>query len=212
VVDGASRTDAGVHARDQLAAVTFTHPIRPEGFVKALNRRLPPTISVRGAAEVPLSFAPRFANQGKTYCYRLYQDTNRRPLIDRYAWRVPWALEQRAMMRAAGDLVGARNFESFAAANGSHKSAVRTLHAIHLSATPGGVLELRFSGAGFLKQMIRNIVGTLVEVGRGRWPPSAVAEILAAQDRRAAGPTAPACGLELERMHLDPVLTTLLGP
>lgn len=201
-VDGASRTDAGVHARGQLAATTIRHPIRPEGFVKAVNARLPRDVAIAEAREVALDFAPRFANRGKEYCYRLYVDTRRRPLIDRYAWRVAWPLDAQRLCAAAAHLVGTLDFTSFAASDGGHRTAVRTLEAVELDEEPHDVIALWFRGTAFLKHMVRNLVGTLVEVARGQREPDDVARILAVRDRREAGPTAPARGLTLERVLL----------
>jgi len=198
---GASRTDAGVHARDQLAAVSLRHPIPTFGFVKAINRRLPGSIAIRDAQEVPLDFEPRFANQGKVYCYRLYHSLIRRPLLDQRAWRLPWSLDLLKLSEAAGLLIGHRDFCSFAATRNSHISTIRNLYRIELSVEKP-LLSLRFSGNAFLKYMIRNLVGTLVEIGRGRLEPQRISEILEARDRRAAGPKAPAHGLELERIIL----------
>ncbi|MHC4838026.1 MAG: tRNA pseudouridine(38-40) synthase TruA [Planctomycetota bacterium] len=204
-VDGASRTDAGVHARAQLAAVTHAHPITPEGLVKATNRRLPPDIALRDAWLAPPDFAPRFASRGKTYIYRVYRDAHRRPTIDRYAWRVGWALDIDAMRRAAADLLGTHDFTSFAASDGSHRTAERTLTDLRIVADGREQDLLRFEveGTAFLKQMVRNLVGTLVEVGRGARPAESVAGTLAARDRRAAGPTAPGRGLTLEMVYID---------
>lgn len=202
-VDGASRTDAGVHALDQLAAVTVEHPIRPGGLCKGANRRLAPAIALRDPREVPLDFAPRFANRGKIYRYRLYHGRVPRPLIDRYAWRVPWPFDRALIEAAAAALLGEHDFTSFAARDGGHRHAVRQIDRIALTEDRDGVLELRVEGRGFLKHMVRNIVGTLVDLARGRLPADALPGILAARDRTAAGCTAPPQGLCLERMLID---------
>jgi tRNA pseudouridine38-40 synthase len=201
-VDGASRTDAGVHAQDQLAACTVAHPVGVSGFPKGVNRRLPNSIAISSAFEVPLDFAPRFANEGKVYCYRLYQSRDRRPILDRFAWRIPWNLDRGAMEQAAGQLIGEHDFTSFAASDGGHKSAIRSLESIKILDETDEMLILRFQGRGFLKQMVRNLVGTLVDVGRGHREPMSTQEILEARDRSQAGPTAPANGLTLEKMIL----------
>lgn len=197
-VDGGSRTDAGVHARDQRAAVTLAHPIRLGGLTKALNARLPPFISVRDLRERPLDHQPRFDNGGKIYVYRLRVGLAPRPLTDRFAWRVPWALDLERLLASAADLVGRHDFTSFAARDGSHQSAVRTLYGIEATTEACGVLALRFAGDAFLKHMIRNLVGTLVEVARGHRAADSMPTLLRALDRRRAGPTAPPHGLELE--------------
>lgn len=201
-VDGASRTDAGVHALDQLAAVTIEHPIRPEGFVKAVNQRLPDQVAIRDAWLVDPDFAPRFASAGKTYAYRLHLGRERRPLLDRTHWRVPWALDLERVAAAAPALVGRRDFKSFAASDGSHQTTERTLWRIEVVREARRVC-IRISGDAFMKHMVRNLVGTLVDVARGHTDPAAVPVILAARDRTRAGPTAPARGLTLERVYLD---------
>lgn len=202
-VDGASRTDAGVHALDQLAAFDLDHPIRLEGLVKATNRRLAPAIALRDARAVPPGFHPRFANRGKIYLYRLYTGRVPRPLIDRFAWRVPWPLDEAPMAAAAAHLIGTHDFTSFAARDGTHNSAVRTLTRVTFDRDRHGVTELRVEGTAFLKHMVRNLVGTLVDIGRGHRPAADMPAILAARDRSRAGPTAPGHGLCLEHMLLD---------
>lgn len=201
-VRGASRTDAGVHALDQLAAVTLAHPIRPNGLCKGVNRRVGPQIAIRDAREVPLDFNPRFANQGKIYRYRFYHDRRPRPMTDRYAWRVPMAFDPDIIERAAAALIGTHDFTSFAARDGGHRHAVRTISRVELRRDADGVQVFRVEGSGFLKHMVRNVVGTLVDLGRGRFPPDAMAGMLAARDRTRAGVTAPPHGLCLERMLL----------
>ncbi len=199
-VDGASRTDAGVHAWDQLAATTFDHKVRPSGFVKAMNKRLGESIAIREAREVELDFAPRFAARGKVYLYRIYISRSRLPPLDRYAWRRPWALDLGAMRAASDHLLGEHDFESFAASDGQHKTSVRRLTCFEFSEARYGVIEIRVSGNAFLKHMVRNLVGTLVDVGRGHRSVDWVQQVLAAKNRSAAGPTAAARGLCLETL------------
>ena len=200
-VDGASRTDAGVHARDQLAAVTTGHPALPAGLVRAVNKRLPSDISIFDARVVDPDYNPRFANRGKTYCYRLFQGRTREPLLERFAWRVPWSLDPERWIGCVPHLMGEHDFTSFAASDGTHRHAVRTIWRVSIT-RERYVWEIRFSGNSFLKYMIRNLVGTLVEVGCGRWEPDRLRDIIAARSRSAAGRTAPSAGLELERMLL----------
>ncbi len=202
-VQGASRTDAGVHARDQMAAATIRHPIRAEGLVKAVNQRLPAAIAIRDAHPVPLDYNPRFGNRSKTYCYRVYCSKVRSPLLDRFSWRIPWALDLDFMRQASADLIGTHDFTSFAASDGSHKTAERTILTYAITSDSDGVIELRVTGTAFLKQMVRNLTGTLVDIGRGRLSPNCIPEIIAAKDRRHAGPTAPARGLTLEKIELN---------
>lgn len=200
VVNGASRTDAGVHARDQVAALTLTHPITVEGLVKATNRRLPAGVAIRDAIEVEPDYNPRFENGGKRYCYRIYLGRQRRPLIDRRAVRVHYDLDLERMQRAARHLVGEHDFTSFAASDGSHKTAVRQLWRVELKREPGEIYALWYEGSAFLKYMIRNLSGTLIDVARGQIDPDAIPEILAGRSRSLAGNTAPPRGLTLERV------------
>lgn len=212
-VEGASRTDTGVHALDQLTAFTTRHPMRPDGLIKGLNRRLPPTISARAAVEVPLDFVPRFATGGKVYRYSLFTSRTPDPLRARFATQVRYSIDPERVAAGLERLVGVHDFTSFAASNGQHTSAVRALWRASIQAdralsplypparplAPAEAWVIRFEGQGFLKQMVRNMVGTLLEVGRGQWPVEKVSEALVAKDRCAAGPTAPPQGLTLER-------------
>lgn len=202
-VRGASRTDAGVHALDQLAAFDLCHPIRPAGLVKAVNRRISPGIAVRDPRVVALDFNPRFANRGKIYRYRLYTGQTPRPLIDRFAWRVSQAFDIARMREAAAALVGTHDFTSFAATDGSHRSAVRTLTRFTFEVDRDGVTEIRVEGSAFLKHMVRALVGTLFDIGRGRYTVDSIHAMLAGRDRALAGRTAPAVGLCLEEMLVD---------
>ncbi|MEE2757635.1 MAG: tRNA pseudouridine(38-40) synthase TruA [Myxococcota bacterium] len=201
VVQGASRTDAGVHARDQLAAVTINHPASLDGFIKAVNVRLPDAISIRAPREVTADFNPRFENHGKTYIYRVYQSHQRRPLQARWAWRLPWPLDAERIVAASNNLIGSHDFTSFAATDGSHKSAIRTLTQLEFEPSTDGCFQFILTGTAFMKNMVRIIVGTLVEAGRGRLSADDIVDILQAKDRQAAGPTAPAHGLCLARIY-----------
>ena len=193
VVDGASRTDAGVHAEDQLAAFNTQHPIRINGLIKAINRKLPNQIAVTNAFEVGSNFTPRFVNQGKCYRYRLYYSPTRLPMLDRFATWIHYPLDLEAIAQGLNHLCGVHDFKSFVASNGQHKTSVReiwhtSLHRQQIYSTTE-VYELRFEGSGFLKQMVRNLVGTLLEVGRGHWSSDRIPLIIAAKDRTTAGPT-----------------------
>ena len=199
-VDGASRTDAGVHAQDQLVAFTSQHPIRLEGLIKGVNRRLPSSIAMREPVEVPLDFQPRFVNQGKIYRYQILSRSTPDPLKERYTYRVPYPLDPERICKALEVWVGTHDFKSFAATDGQHQHSIRTIWHASLQHPTPEIFELRFGGNGFMKQMVRNLVGTAIEVGRGRWTADQVKDILDARDRTQAGPTAPAKGLILEHM------------
>lgn len=207
-VDGASRTDAGVHAEDQLAAFTTKHPVRLNGLMKAINKRLSSQIAITQVYQVNHDFVPRFVNEGKRYRYRIYHASSRLPMIDRYATWLHFNLDTEALAQGLEYFRGEHDFQSFAASNGQHQTSTRHIWSVSLKRLPilphGEVYEIHVEGNGFLKQMVRNIVGTLIEIGRGQWSPAIIPEILAAKNRNAAGPTAPAQGLCLEKMFWLP--------
>lgn len=213
-VCGASRTDAGVHALCNYAVFDTCSPIPAEKFAMAVNTHLPSDIRVRKSMEVPESFHPRTLRTEKTYEYRIYCAGVPDPLRERYfAWTY-FPLDVRKMQRAAKDLAGEHDFASFCNPAGTTLTTVRTITDIQveerLCSVPDlmrtGIPEndlrdeareiiLRVSGTGFLYNMVRIIAGTLIRVGRGQTAPDAIPDILEKKDRRAAGDTAPACGL-----------------
>lgn len=203
---GASRTDAGVHALGQVACFQTLRAIPCEGFLKGLNSLLPADIRVKGCEEVAKDFHPIRDAKRKTYRYLF--DTGDVPsaLERNRAWWVGPGLDWQAMGKAARYLIGEDDFRSFQAADSDAKTTVRTIETVDIYPTlplplqrggVGGGVAMNFTGNGFLKQMVRNIVGTLVEVGRGRFKASEVKKILAAKDRTQAGLTAPPQGLYL---------------
>jgi tRNA pseudouridine38-40 synthase len=210
-VTGAGRTDAGVHALGQVASARISGDQSIAELWRALNALLPPDIRVVGVDEAPADFHARFAAKGKRYAYRLATAAVLSPFERRYAWHVTYSLETAAMSTALEALVGTHDFAVFQAAGSTASDTVRTLFeaSIVTSASaplsgpwgaapvtaPGLVVVLR--GDGFLRHMVRNIVGTLVEVGRGRRASASMATLLDSRDRRLAGPTAPPEGLFL---------------
>ena len=204
---GAGRTDAGVHAEGQAASVALRSPIPCAKLVQALNDHLPASIRVLSVQEVPPEFHARRNARSKIYRYRIYRERLCPPWLARYVWPFPYPLDEEAMARAARDFEGTKDFRSFASADaasrlsGAHaeKSTVRTIFS---SALQRNRHELVYSveGSGFLNHMVRNMVGTLIEIGRGNIAADGIAAILAAGDRTAAGPTAPARGLHLVRV------------
>lgn len=196
-VAGSGRTDAGVHALGQVASCSVRHPIPGDGLLKALNRLLPPSIRVTEVVEVPVGFHARHSACAKTYEYRLHRAAICPPFEARYTYWQPYPLDEAAMCEAAARLDGERDFRSFASESGNMpESTVRTVFSSVLE-RQGDLLVYRVRGSGFLYRMVRNFVGTLLEVGRGRVAATDVEHILAARDRRCAGSTAPACGLFL---------------
>jgi len=198
-VHGAGRTDAGVHALEQVATVTLTSTIGEATLCRALNAVLPDDVRVLAVQEAPPDFHARFSATGKTYEYRIVDAPFASPFIYRYAWHVPQALDVEAMRAAATALIGRHDFAAFQAAGSTVASTERTVEAIEWERGGGfdRPIAMRITGDGFLRHMVRNIVGTLVEVGSGRWEGSTVGSILASRARARAGPTAPAHGLFL---------------
>jgi len=195
----ASRTDAGVHALGQVVCLETAVPIPPTAAPMAFTAALPNSVAVVEVEEVHPAFHPRFDATSKQYVYRVVTRPVRSPFLGRYAWCVPYELELQGMQEAGGHLVGRRDFRSFCAAGSPTRDFVRNVSRLDIAAE-GDVFEVRIEADGFLYKMVRNIVGTLVEVGRGRLPPERVRDILEARDRRAAPPTAPPQGLCLVRV------------
>ncbi len=203
-VAGSGRTDAGVHAIAQVAAVTLENAIPLYNLRKAANRLLPDSIRITQAEEVPAGFHPRFDAVSKTYEYRIVRAEVCSPLERRYVHHHPYPIDVDRMLALAPMLEGEHNFGAFAAADrrdAKRESKVRTIFASTLDALDDR-LVYRVSGNGFLKHMVRNIVGTLIEAGRGNVTPEKMAQFLQG-GRPKAGPTAPACGLTLVEVCYD---------
>lgn len=196
VVIGASRTDAGVHARCNCAVFDTAMRMPAEKFAYALNQRLPEDIRIRRSEEVEPDWHPRKRNSVKTYEYRILNEEFPDPLDRLYAHFTYLELDVEKMRRAAGYLVGEHDFKSFCSIHTQAESTVRTITALDVERR-GSVITIRVSGTGFLYNMVRIIAGTLLEIGNGKYPPERMEEILLACDRAAAGPTAPARGLTL---------------
>ncbi len=195
-VIGASRTDAGVHALGNIAVFDTTARMPAEKISYALNQRLPEDIRVQRSEEVNGDWHPRRVESRKTYEYRIYRGTFSMPTRRLYTYFTYHELDVEAMRRAAGYLVGEHDFKSFCQTGAQVESTVRQIYSIELY-EQGPELALRICGGGFLYNMVRIIAGTLMEVGRGKRRPEDMEAVLAACDRRAAGPTAPARGLTL---------------
>lgn len=199
-VSGAGRTDVGVHAEAQLASARLETGLSAEALQRALNGILPSDLVVTRAEAAPDDFDARRAARSKLYHYRVWNAARRSPLRARYVHHVRQPLNVAAMRKAAAALLGEHDFSSFQAAGSSVKTSVRTLLRMEVIGQAGGDLRFEIEGTGFLRHMVRNIVGTLLEVGRGRREPDSIPALLARRDRKAAGPTAPARGLCLERV------------
>ena len=195
-VTGASRTDSGVHALGNRAVFDTNARIPADKICFALNERLPADISVQGSRQVPDDFHPRRRNSRKTYEYRIL--TRKLPLPTRrfYSYFVYVPLDVEKMRQAASWLVGRHDFKSFCSSGSQVTDTVREIESIQIE-REGDEIAVTVTGSGFLYNMVRIIVGTLLRIGMGAWPPERVREILAARDRMAAGPKAPARGLTL---------------
>ncbi|MBM3500788.1 MAG: tRNA pseudouridine(38-40) synthase TruA [Armatimonadetes bacterium] len=195
----ASRTDAGVHALGQVVCLETEVGLPLSAAPTAFTSALPSSVAVIEAEEVDAAFHPRFDARGKQYVYRVVSRPVRSPFLGRYAWCVPYGLEPERMRAGAANVVGRRDFRSFCAAGGRTENAVRDVTRLDITCE-GDLFEFRIEADGFLYKMVRNIVGTLVEVGRDRMAPEQVGRIIEARDRRAAPPTAPPQGLCLVRV------------
>lgn len=198
-VVGASRTDAGVHALGQVASLRVESRLHPLAIRSALNSRLPADIRVMDVADAPLDFDARRSARSKRYLYLIDNGRLAHPLLRRYAWHVPWRLDPTAMGAGLRCLRGKHDFSAFCAARGRDRTPTCTVHSARLVARRG-IVAVLISADSFLHHMVRNVVGSLVEVGRGRRPPEWMTDLLAGRDRRRAGPTAPAQGLVLLRV------------
>jgi tRNA pseudouridine38-40 synthase len=195
-VIGAGRTDAGVHALGQVAAFSLENTIDEETLARALNAKLPEAIRVVAASEVPSTFNPRYHARAKTYRYRIWNGPALSPFERRYAWHVPVALDAGAMDAAARRLEGRHDFAAFQAAGSDVLTTERTIASSRVTRRDV-LIAYDVTGDGFLRHMVRAVVGTLVEIGRGRRPVEWIEEVIASRDRTAAGPTVPPTGLFL---------------
>jgi tRNA pseudouridine38-40 synthase len=196
-VTGAGRTDAGVHACGQVANVSLDRSIDAATIVRALNNHLPAAVRVRDAVEVSSSFHARFDATGKRYRYRIWNEAVMSPFERAYTWHIPGPpLDVAAMASAAICLEGQHDFAAFQTAGAETHTTERTLFLSRVTAA-GPLITYDVHGNGFLRHMVRGIVGTLVEVGRGRHPTEWIKEVLNSRDRTRAGRTAPAAGLFL---------------
>jgi tRNA pseudouridine38-40 synthase len=225
---GSGRTDAGVHALGQVASFPLCAPIPPENLLRALNRTLPHSIRILEARQArTVDFHARHSAVAKTYEYRIFPGSDCSPFLARYVHSCPWALDFVALQATAQAFLGKHDFQSFASTDPdlAHRPLVldsecgketislarqSTLRTIFSSAwetrtaDSTGLLVYTVRGDGFLHHMVRNLVGTMIDIGRGLIPLPQIPRILAARSRSAAGPTAPACGLFLVSVEYPP--------
>jgi len=219
-VHGAGRTDAGVHALGQVASVQLTCVHPPEALLRGLNASLPPEVRVTAVEDAAPDFHARFSARSKTYRYVMRNAPIVSPFERAYVWHIPEPLDVEAMQTAAAMLVGTHDFAAFGSAGGEVKDTIRTIirseirvfHASHEPRTnhqpptanhQPELLAYEVAGTGFLRQMVRAIVGTLVEIGRGGRPAASMSALVAGRSRAAAGATAPPHGLFLVGVDYD---------
>jgi tRNA pseudouridine38-40 synthase len=202
-VIGAGRTDSGVHARGQVASLAVTQRLPLRAWTVGLNALLPGDLSCVKAEEVPEGFDARRWARGKRYVYSILQTPVRLPLERGRAWEIRRPVDVQAMQRAAPALLGKHDFSSFRAADCPAKHPVRELRRLEIIGE-GPRVRLIIEATAFLKHMVRNLAGTLVEVGHGKRAGDSMASLLTACDRKLAGPTAPPHGLVLDEVFYLP--------
>lgn len=197
VLVASSRTDTGVHALNQVANFRTETALPLRNLHLGVNSLLPPDIVVKAMSDVDWGFHSRFHARSKVYHYRIFNNPVRTALERGRCWHVRTPLDVDAMNRAAADLLGTHDFNSFCAAQCEVEDRVRTVTDARFEREEGGAIVFRIEADGFLRHMVRNIVGTLADIGKGARPEADVVRILSARDRREAGPAAPARGLFL---------------
>lgn len=210
-VMGSGRTDAGVHARGQIAAVDLQHNIPAGNLLMALNANLPEDIRILAAAEGPEDFHPQYHAKKKTYVYRFYNGKVMPPELRIFTDHVAETLDEEAMQRSIKALEGEHDFYAFRSAKAVNASTVRTIYRAELKKVAmdgslmngGSLYELRITGNGFLYNMVRIIAGTVIDIGRGRIDEGAIEKALESLDRSILGLTAPAKGLTLESVEYE---------
>ena len=199
VVVGSGRTDAGVHAEGQVASFKLETWVDPRELSRALNAVLPDAIRVLRLSTAPLKFHAQFSAREKTYWYRIWNAPVMNPFWRRYAIHVPQPLDLRAIRQAAAHLTGPHDFRAFAASSATAETFQRRVTKSKISRR-GSLIVYQVSADGFLHHMVRNIMGTLLLVGKSKMPAAAMHRILQSRNRNLAGPTAPARGLTLKHV------------
>ena len=201
-VHGAGRTDAGVHALGQVCSFRLSASIQPRSLILALNAVLPPEYRVADAEVMPADFHARFSSTGKIYDYRIVTGLVASPFLRRYSWHVKGRLDIDVMREASSRFVGTHDFAALQGHGAVRRSTIRTVTRLEWSGAGGteDPLVMRIEGDGFLRHMVRNIAGTLVDIGLRRRVSADIETILASRSRPQAGPTAPAAGLFLRQV------------
>jgi len=191
------RTDAGVHALGQVCHFPYRGRLTPAEFRRGLNSMLPDDIFILEASSVSPEFHSRYSARSKTYEYRILNTPEADIFLRHYVWHISRPLDIEAISECLSRLIGRRDFSSFQSTGSSVQNATRTMHRAEIQRDPGGILRMIFEADGFLRHMVRNIVGTVVEAGAGKVNPEDFSGILDARDRSLSGVKAPACGLFL---------------
>lgn len=200
-INGSGRTDAGVHAINQVASFKTTSEIREPNLLRAINSLIPHDIAIKSLSEVDEAFHARYDAKSKLYLYKIYNRPVRSAIYNNYSWHVYSELDVDAMNRAAICLKGTQDFSSFCAANGDFQNNIRTIMDAGFAVSKSGMITFSIKAEGFLRYMVRNIMGTLVDVGKGKIDYAVFADILNAKDRTKAGITAPPRGLFLKEVY-----------
>ena len=199
-IKACSRTDTGVHAREFCVSVKTESPIAPERLQAALNHYLPQDMAVRSCETVPLDFHARYSCRGKEYVYQIWNHPVRDPFLKDRALHYWYPIDEVLLNRAAAHYLGAHEFSSFCTLDKREKGDLtRTVTTARVDRR-GDLVTFTVAADGFLYNMVRIMVGTLLRVQQGKFSPEDIPGIIAAKDRKAAGPTAPACGLYLNRV------------
>lgn len=197
---GAGRTDRGVHARGQVANFMTNSSIPPEKFSYAINKYLPQDISIVKSEEVDINFHSRYDAVGKEYRYLIYNNYTRSSLLRNYTYHVPYKLDLKKMDIAKDFFLGTHDFSAFMSTGSSVEDTVRTVYAVSLSLRDN-IICFKVQGNGFLYNMVRIMVGTLIDIGSGKIEPESISSILESKDRKRAGHTAKPQGLYLEKVY-----------
>ena len=202
-IKACSRTDTGVHAREFCVSLKTESPIAPKRLLAALNHYLPEDVAVRSVEQVPLDFHARYSCKGKEYVYQIWNHSVRDPFLKGRALHYWYPIDEELLNRAAVHYLGAHDFSSFCTLDRREKGDLtRTVFTSKVERA-GDLVTFTVAADGFLYNMVRIMVGTLLRVQQGKLTPEDIPGILEAKDRKAAGPTAPACGLYLNRVFYD---------
>lgn len=201
-IKGCSRTDTGVHALMYCVSIPVSSEIPCQRLPAALNAHLPRDIAVYDCREVPETFHARYSCRGKRYVYQIWNGRSRNPFYEGYALHVHRPMEEEVLHRAAQDFVGRHDFASFCSVGSGVEDTVRTVSECSVQ-RDGDLIRFTVAADGFLYNMVRIMVGTLLRISEGKFAPDCIPGILAQKDRNGAGPTAPAYGLFLQEVFYD---------